>query len=142
MSNTNAVENISGHCQCGGVRYQARAARRQLIQCHCEMCRRAVGGIWMATQALREDLTIEDDGCLEWYQSSEHGRRGFCNSCGASLFFDREGRPTMSIAVGTVDQPSGFEFAAHCNTADAADYEIFTDDLPKFPDGQHGIEFP
>lgn len=142
MPQSNAVENISGHCMCGGVRYKASAARRKLIQCHCEMCRRTTGGAWTATQALRDDLIIEDAGSLAWYRSSEHAKRGFCRNCGASLFFDSDERPTMGIAVGTIDQPSGMELAAHICTADAPDYEVMTDGLPQVPDEEHGIEYP
>ena len=142
MSNSNAVQNVTGHCLCGGIRYKASAVRRQAIRCHCEMCRRAIGNVWTATQAVRADLTIEDDGCLTWYQSSDHARRGFCNRCGASLFFDSNQRPTMGIAAATIDQPSGLEFAAHIFTDDATDYEPLTDGAPTFTDGRHGIVYP
>ena len=142
MSTSNAVENVSGHCLCGGVRYRARAVRRQLVQCHCEMCRRAVGGVWQATQALREDLIVEDDNCLSWYRSSGKARRGFCGRCGASLFFDHDDRPTMGIAAGALDQPSGLELAANIHVADAADYEVISGDAPNFRDGRHGIVYP
>ena len=142
MSNASAVGNITGHCLCGGVRYKASAVRRQVIRCHCEMCRRAIGNVWTATQALRSDLTIEDDDCLSWYQSSNHVRRGFCGKCGASLFFDSDQRPTMSIAAATIDQPSGLEFAAHVFTDEATDYEPLSDGAPTFPNDQHGITYP
>ncbi len=142
MSTSNAVGDISGHCLCGGVRYRAPAARRQAVRCHCEMCRRAIGSIWTATQVVREDLTIEDDDCLSWYRSSDHARRGFCGRCGASLFFDSDRRPTMGIAAATIDQPSGLEFAAHIHTADATDYEPISGEAPSFRDGRHGIVYP
>ena len=138
----NAVEDVSGHCLCGGVRYEAAAVRRRLVQCHCETCRRAVGAVWQATQALREDLTIEDDGCLAWYRSSGKARRGFCGRCGSSLFFDHDDRPTMGIAAGTIDQPSGLELAADIHVDDAADYEVLSAEVPSFPDGRHGIAYP
>ena len=142
MSNTNAVQDVTGHCLCGGVSYKATAVRRQAVRCHCEMCRRAIGNVWTATQAVRSDLTIEDDGCLTWYQSSDRARRGFCNRCGASLFFDNNQRPTMGIAAATIDQPSGLEFAAHIFTDDATDYEPLSDGAPTFSDGHHGIVYP
>ena len=142
MPHSNAVKNVSGHCLCGGVRYKASAVRRQLLQCHCEMCRRAVGAVWQATRAVREDLTIEDDGCLAWYRSSEKARRGFCARCGASLFFDPDDSPTIGIAAGTIDQPSGLEFAANIHVDDAADYGVVSDTVPSFGDGRHGIVYP
>lgn len=126
---TNAVPDVSGGCLCGGVRYTARAVRRELVQCHCGMCRRSSGGLWMATHAVRTDVTIEDDGCLAWYQASAQARRGFCRRCGSNLFLDNAQRPTMAITAGTVDQPSGLELAVHIFMDDAADYDMITDDL-------------
>ena len=49
-----------------------------------------------------------------------------CRKCGSSLFFDSEQRPTIGIAAGTVDQPSGLELVVHIFTADAADYTSIT----------------
>ena len=48
----------------------------------------------------------------------------------------------MGIAAGTIDQPSGLELAANIHIDDAADYEVISDDVPDFRDGQHGIAYP
>lgn len=142
MSNSNAIQNVTGHCLCGGVRYKASAVRREIIQCHCEMCRRQTGGLWMATHVVRSEITIEDDDCLMWYQSSPHAKRGFCNKCGSSLFIDNDERPTMGIGAGSVDQPSGLELAVHIFADDAADYDVIEDGLRRVPDGNPGLVYP
>jgi hypothetical protein len=106
------------------------------------MCRRAIGNVWTATVAVRDDVTIEDDGFLTWYQSSDHVRWGFCGRCGASLFAENDQRPMNGIAAATVEQPSGLEFAAHIFTDNATDYEPLTEGAPTYFDGQHGIVYP
>ena len=102
MSNTHPVHDVSGRCLCGSVRYQVSAVRRELIHCHCEICRRMTGAVWIGTHAVRSDLTIEDDDCLAWYQSTDHGSRGFCRKCGSTLFFllIHESHPVMSARYG------------------------------------------
>ena len=142
MSNTHPVHDVSGRCLCGSVRYQVSAVRRELIHCHCEICRRMTGAVWIGTHAVRSDLTIEDDDCLAWYQSTDHSSRGFSRKCGSTLFFDSTERPTIGIAAGSVDQPSGLELVVHIFTSDAADYTRFTDDIRQVADGQHGLVYP
>ena len=136
------MDKISGGCLCGGVRYRVQGPLRPILQCHCEMCRRATGGLWRATMARRTDLEIEDDGRLAWYGSSPGVRRGFCRTCGASLFWSRQDSPTIGITAGTLDQPTGLELAVHIHVDSAADYERIADGLPQVADGRHGIEFP
>jgi len=58
-------------------------------------------------------------------------RRGFCGECGSSLFWDAPGRPTVSIAAGTLDGPTGLRVAAHWYVSQAGDYyELAADGLP------------
>jgi hypothetical protein len=58
-------------------------------------------------------------------------RRGFCSECGSSLFWDAPGRPTVSIAAGTLDGTTGLRTTAHWYVSQAADYyELPADGLP------------
>ena len=41
----NRSPTASGGCLCGGVRYRVQGPLRPILQCHCEMCRRATGGL-------------------------------------------------------------------------------------------------
>ncbi|MCH9046764.1 MAG: GFA family protein [SAR324 cluster bacterium] len=123
----------SGRCLCGKVQYEVRGALRPVIACHCNTCRRFTGGIWMATAARGEHLTILGEGNLSWYQSSARGRRGFCAHCGANLFLDH---------AGTLNKPTGLQLAVHIFTDEAGDYYELTDDVQKIPDGRRGLGSP
>jgi hypothetical protein len=47
-----------------------------------------------------------------------------CGVCGSRLFWDR-GRATISIAAGSVDEPTGLATSHHIYTASAGDwYEV------------------
>jgi hypothetical protein len=59
------------------------------------------------TSAARAHLVLEGAEALVWFASSERGRRGFCGSCGSSLFFEAVGGDRLAIAAGSLDQPSG-----------------------------------
>ena len=137
-------ENIraSGQCLCGGVRYEVRGPLRPVLECHCRTCRRFTGGLWNATAARREHVTLRDERTLKWYQSSPQVRRGFCGECGSSLVWDRKDRTYLGITAGSLDEPTGLELAARIFTGEAGDYYKFGPEIPSHLDANHGLEFP
>ena len=141
MTDSGATAGATGGCLCARVKFEVRGELRSVIACHCDECRRWSGGFWNATAARKSDLTIRDRGALSWYESSAHARRGFCATCGASLFWQHDGRSYMAIAAGALDKPTGLALAAHIFMAEAGDYYRVSDGLPSFPDGRHGVVF-
>lgn len=131
---------LTGKCHCGRVRYEIAGPVRQVVECHCESCRRITGSVWHATGAYQRDLTITDDtAALSWYRSSEKVERGFCGHCGSTMFFRRDGADTMTITAGTLDQPTGLHLKMRIFTEDMADYaaDSSADGVPSyegFPD--------
>lgn len=124
----------TGSCLCGGVRYEVRGPLRDVLICHCEECRRWHGHVSASTAARKHDLVLLEARNLQWIQSprSDAGaRRGFCATCGSSLFWDPPGRETVSIAAGTLDGATGLRVAGHWFLSQAGDYyEIPDDGLP------------
>jgi hypothetical protein len=122
-----------GGCDCRAVRYEVRGPMRDVVNCHCGQCRRTHGHFGAYTSVARDRLRFTEDAGLCWYQSSPTTRRGFCGRCGSSIFWDRAGLPTISIAAGTLDPPTGLRTVAHIFTRDAGDYYRIEDDLKQFP---------
>jgi hypothetical protein len=112
----------TGGCLCGAVRYEALGALREVVVCHCRMCRKAHGHIGAYTASARDALRLVEAHGLKWYRSSAQARRGFCSECGATLFWDGDGRDTMSIAAGTLDEPTGLATVLQIHVASAGDY--------------------
>ncbi len=112
----------TGSCLCGAVRYEVRGDLRGVVLCHCEMCRRTHGHFGAYTAAPKSALRVFESGGLKWYASSQRARRGFCAECGASLFWEAVDRDTVSIAAGTLDQPTGLTTILQIHAASAADY--------------------
>lgn len=132
----------TGGCLCGAVRYEVRGPLRAVVNCHCAQCRRTSGHFVAATAARSEDLTLVESDGLRWYESSPAARRGFCRTCGASLFWEPVSGGRVSIMAGTLDLPTGLQTAAHIFVDDAGDYYEIHDDLPKHPGGDHEVQFP
>lgn len=123
----------SGQCLCGAIRYRVHAPLRDAVICHCVDCRRWHGSSPAMVAAPREAVEIVGDD-LSWYASEDKPRRGFCGRCGSSLFWDAPERPSLTIAAGTLDTPTGLRTKARIFTAHASDYELSPDDgLPRHP---------
>ncbi|MEM8553414.1 MAG: GFA family protein [Pseudomonadota bacterium] len=92
--------------------------------CHCEMCRKASGGVYMAFRTKPDMITFDNDDTLTWFQSSDWAQRGFCSKCGSTLAW-RMASPGSEIgetmmAAGSLDAWDGVAF----------DHEVFIDNKP------------
>ena len=111
----------TGGCLCGAVRYEVTGPLRDVVHCHCRRCLRSHGHAAAYSACARSDLVLVSDADLRWYEADDRAR-GFCGVCGASLFWSAAGRDSISVAAGTLDQPTGLKTIAHIYTHDRADY--------------------
>lgn len=126
----------TGGCLCGGVRYEVRGPLRDVLTCRCVECRRWSGHVFAATAARREHLMLLASASLRWLaspHSDSDARRGFCSDCGSSLFWDAPARETISIAAGSLDEPTGLRLVGHVYVSQTGDYdELPEDGLPRY----------
>lgn len=139
MNNKKAGVNTGG-CLCGGVRYRIDGDCRDIINCHCENCRRTHGHFAAYTATDHARLTLLSAQSLQWYHdASPDTHRGFCNRCGASLFWEkRDGRKRISIAAGSLDDGTGLKTIGHVFVSEAGPYYRIDDGLPQYPKGNAG----
>ena len=124
----------TGGCLCGAVRFEATGALRDVVVCHCAMCRKAHGHVGAYTAASRNGLRFVEERGLKWYRSSAKAQRGFCSECGSTLFWDGDGRDSISIAAGTLDAPTGLATTLQIHTASAGDYYAVDPSTPIRPE--------
>ncbi|MCP3972847.1 MAG: GFA family protein [Rhodobacteraceae bacterium] len=120
----------TGSCLCGAVRYRVDGPLRSVVACHCVQCRKTSGHHVAATSAPRDRVSV--DGEVTWYHASDTARRGFCATCGSSLFWDGQG-DNLSIHAGTLDGETGLKLIGHIYCADKGDYYQLDEDLPQAP---------
>ena len=106
--NASSPERLTGGCQCGRVRYAARIDSDDAYLCHCEMCRRATGGVSIAFRNLKKADVAWTTQPPDYYASSPIARRGFCSACGTPLTFDFPDSENMDLTIGSFDDPSRF----------------------------------
>ena len=126
MTHSDSFE-ATGTCLCGGVTFAGRIPDDAVTACHCGQCRRWSGHVWASFHL--EEPQVSGDS-LRWYASSDQAERGFCATCGSSLFWRPKGRRTLSVSPGALDNPTQLRLRGHIFTADKGDYYALTDDLP------------
>lgn len=123
-----------GSCLCGAVKFKVDGDITPADGCHCAQCRKWSGHYFASADIPREALTVH--GEVTWFQSSEKVRRGFCPTCGSSLFFDpidQVKNDWIAIAMGAFESPTDTKLAVHIFVADKGDYYEIADGLPQKP---------
>lgn len=108
----------SGQCQCGAVTFDAQEVKSDINACHCRMCQRMSGGIFITTTA--RGVSFEGEEHITRYRSSDWAERGFCKNCGTHLFYRILETDEFDMCVGVFDDQSEFVLAL----------EIFIDRKP------------
>jgi hypothetical protein len=125
------VSEARGGCLCGAVRFRVEGPLRDVVVCHCSLCRRSGTLAGAYASCPREALRLLRSGGLAWYVDVNGRSRGFCRTCGSSLFWSDPARASISIAAGSLVTPTGLVTAAHIHLESRADWEEPPDAAPK-----------
>lgn len=99
------MSHRTGQCLCGSVQFEARV-EPDIQLCHCLQCQRWTGGGPLASVRVH-DLKMTGEENVATFQASEWGERAYCKSCGSTLFWRMQGRPTSFVTVGLLNDQSG-----------------------------------
>jgi len=110
--------------------------------CHCSICRRIHGAgfvTWFEVPSAQLRITAGESDLVR-FQSSEHGTRSFCGSCGSSLFFEWALNPgKIDIVLANMDGPIDREPQLHAYFDCRAAWVTVGDSLPRLG-GETGVE--
>ena len=120
-----------GSCLCKAVTFTVKGDLKTPDGCHCTACRKSTGHFLVSTEVTAEMLTIEGAEHIRWYPSSDKVRRGFCATCGSTLFFDPLFHDWTAIAMGAFDSATRVQLGMHIFVADKGDYYQISDGLPQ-----------
>ena len=97
---------LTGGCQCGAVRYALYVEPTAADLCHCRMCQKAMGNLFMAVAGVPREQFAWTAGAPATYRSSSVAERTFCRDCGTPLSFRYLGRERISVTTGSLDEPA------------------------------------
>jgi len=102
-------EQHEGGCYCAQVRFVIEGPFEGSGICHCDNCRKAVGGQSVAWLTVKKDNFKVTKGELTQYRTDTKAWRSFCPKCGCSVSFKSDGRPgEIDITTGSMDHPELF----------------------------------
>ncbi len=119
-----------GSCLCGRVTFVVTGALKLPDACHCVRCRKHSGHYFASTDMPKSAVAITGRENVTWYHSSAKVR-GFCSTCGSSLFFDPPARDWIGIAMGAFDTPTSTHLEMHIFVAEKGGYYEIADGLPQ-----------
>lgn len=92
------MNQLSGGCLCGSVRFTVNGRPKRIGICHCLDCRKHGGSLFLAWAVFKiEEVAVTGD-------VRDYRGRFFCPACGSSLF-GRTGDET-EISLGSLDAPN------------------------------------
>ena len=125
---------MKGGCLCGGVTIRVEGElEHQPEACHCLQCRKQSGHFLAAVNVRKSRLTIRGEENIGWYRSSEKVDRGFCKTCGSTLFWapNMEDYEWIAVAMGLFDLPTGTRLEKHTFVGQKGDYYDIDDGIPR-----------
>ena len=115
------TDDLTGRCLCGAVTVTIRGDHDPRVgACHCRMCQRWSGGLFLCFNAPAASVTVE--GEVREFQSSAFARRGFCPACGSHLWFrdmNEAGEPKdagYELMPGLFDEARGWPLRSEIYT--------------------------
>ena len=125
----------AGSCLCGGIRYEIQGEIGEIVQCHCQRCRKANGTAYATNAPIRKaDFKIVDgEHLLKKFQSTETTQRCFCADCGSSIISIKTETPEVyRLRIGTLDTPLNHTPTHHIFCISKAEWETIGDALPQY----------
>ena len=124
--------SLKASCLCGGIKLRTQGYHRNVQNCHCIQCMKTHGHHAAYTNVEERNVKFLKKRTLKWFRSSKRAKRGFCNKCGASLFFKVIGAKNISIAAGMFNRPVKLKTTMNIFVKGKLDYYKLDNRVPKF----------
>ena len=124
----------SGTCLCGAVRYEIDGPFHTMLHCHCSICRKNHGALFVtfvsAPLAGFRWLAGEDN--ITRYPSSDQFDRPFCKTCGSAVPMPSPALGLVFAPAGTLEGDPGIRPQGHIFVGSKASWYEITDALPQY----------
>lgn len=125
---------LTGSCLCGGIQYEINGPLKDVLNCHCSMCRKLHASAFRTRANVQASdwRTLKGRELIRFYESSPGEHKGFCSNCSSSLYTKFDANPGVyGFPLGTLDTDPGVKAGRHVFVADKAPWFEVTDDLPQ-----------
>ena len=123
---------LKASCLCGCIQFRTKGYHRNVQNCHCVQCMKTHGNYAAYTNVEERNIKFLKKRTLKWFKSSKRAKRGFCNKCGASLFFKVIDSNLLHIAAGMFNGPTKLKTTMNIFVKGKSDYYKLDNRLMKF----------
>ncbi|MCW9014065.1 MAG: GFA family protein [Gammaproteobacteria bacterium] len=124
-----------GSCLCGKVTFEIHEQIKNIVYCHCSLCRKAQGSAFAANGNVSRDGFSFKSGqqALTEYQASPGHSKFFCKHCGSPIMSTNSATPDkIRVRLGTIESDIKERPMAHIFASSKANWENICDDLPQY----------
>lgn len=124
-----------GSCLCDAIHYEIQGEIGEIIQCHCQRCRKANGTAFATNAPIKvtDFKIIQGEHLLKKFQSTATTQRCFCSECGSPIMSIKTDTPEYyRLRIGTLDTPLQQKPSMHIFVASKAEWDCIADDLPQY----------
>lgn len=130
----------TGSCLCGEVKYTITESVSETGACHCDMCRRWTGGVFLGVKVSADQMRITGEDTVGVFTSSPWAERSFCKTCGTSLWYRVTAPGPMQgeyhVGLGGFDQADGIALTGEIYIDRKPDGYSFAEDTHKMTKAQ------
>jgi hypothetical protein len=114
--------------------FAAKQAIAPLIWLMCPIAtacsaEKMTGHYMAACQAKRDKIKII--GKIKWFYTHEDSRHGFCDNCGAHMFWQNDSMPTISVTAGSLQDTKNLTVKHNIFTEEKGCYYTISPNEPQ-----------
>ena len=121
----------TGHCLCGGVRYEIAGALTQPIACHCSQCAHTSGNFAAMAACKSADLKLSTFETLRCTSRRKASNAASARAAAAICSGGPRRARTHTSRSGRLDRPTGLRLGEHIYVGSKSDFYDLTDGLPQ-----------
>ena len=130
----------TGHCMCGGVRFEVLAEPESAGYCHCTRCQRRTGTAASAQARLAPGSfnLLAGEELVKTYTPEDGWAKSFCSNCGSALWSHAPDTGEVgSVRLGLFDPGHDIRPQWHTFVTYACEWEPMRDDgLERYPEAK------
>ena len=127
---------ISGSCLCGSVSFEVQGEVTDIYQCHCSVCRKALGssGVSLLLGSGRDFKWHSGEENTQIFKTPSGYQSVFCKTCGSHVPDPNPEKTTYWIPAGLLDDTAPhIKIGAHVFVESKAHWDVI---------GGSGIQYP
>lgn len=124
-----------GSCLCGEIQYEISEKLGDIVQCHCQKCRKATGTAFATNAPIPKQAfhLYQGQNFLKSYASSKETMRFFCSQCGSPVYAIQLAAPDIyRIRLGLIDDDIHEPISKHVYVGSKANWDEILDGRPQF----------